>query len=303
MIKAKSSRLGDWIIIGICCILILVCLLPILNILARSLSNSTALIRNEVLIWPVGLNLSAYETVLSDTIYTRSLVWTAILTVMYSAVAMLMTVMCAYPLIYDHLKGRKFFNTLIILTMYFSAGTIPNYLLLKDLVLINKPLVLILPGCISVFNMILMRSFFFNVPESLRESAEIDGANPIRILVSIYLPLSTSMLATLTLFYAVSRWNGFSDALMYMNDRKYYPIQLLLYNIINNISAIEVSTQEGFTTNAGKGRYDQGCDCHVRHRADPDRVPLAAEILHRRRDHRSRKRLILNPACRELRRV
>jgi len=160
---------------------------------------------------------------------------------------MVMTTICAYPLTYDKLKGRKVINTLIIFTMYFNAGTIPNYLLLKDLDLINNPLVLIIPSCLSVFNMIIMRSFLYGIPESLRESAEIDGAGPIRILISIYLPLSTSVIATLSLFYAVGRWNGFSDALMYMNDRKYHPIQLLLYNIINNVSSIEVSAQEGFT--------------------------------------------------------
>jgi putative aldouronate transport system permease protein len=162
-----------------------------------------------------------------------------------------MTTLCAYPLIYDKLKGRRILSTIIIFTMYFNAGTIPNYLLMKDLGLINNPLVLIIPSSLSVFNMIIMRSFLFNIPDSLRESAEIDGAGPIRILVSIYLPLSTSVLATLALFYAVGRWNGFSDALMYMNDKKYFPIQLLLYNIINNLTSVEVATQEGFNSTPG----------------------------------------------------
>lgn len=160
---------------------------------------------------------------------------------------MIMTTICAYPLIYDNLKGRRFINALIIFTMYFNAGTIPTYLLLKDLKLLNRPAVLVIPYCLSVFNMIIMRSFFFGIPDSLRESAEIDGAGPIRILITIYLPLSTSVIATLSLFYAVGRWNGFSDALMFMNKREYWPIQLLLYNILNNITSIEVATQEGFS--------------------------------------------------------
>lgn len=248
MIKAKRSRAADMLIAFICCLIILICLLPMLNVLARSLSSSTALIRREVTLWPVGLNFEAYEKVLSDSKYTRSLAWTAILTVICTVYSLFMTIICAYPLTYDHLKGRKFFNAFILLTMYFSAGTIPTYLLLKDLRLLNDPLVLIIPGSLSVFNMIILRSFFYNIPESLRESAEIDGAGPIRVLVSIYLPLSTSVLATLALFYAVGRWNGFSDALMFMNKREYYPIQLLLYNVLNNVMAIEVSTQEGFTS-------------------------------------------------------
>ncbi|MDR0896761.1 MAG: carbohydrate ABC transporter permease [Oscillospiraceae bacterium] len=251
MIKSRSSKLADWAVALICVLLILVCLLPLLNILARSLSSARSLVRNEVVLWPIGWNIDAYITVLSDSKYTWALAWTAILTVICTCVSMFMTVICAYPLIYDHLKGRRFINTLIILTMYFNAGTIPNYLLMKNLNLLNDPLVLILPGCLSVFNMIVMRSFLYGVPDSLRESAELDGANPIRILVSIYLPLSTSVLATLSLFYAVGRWNGFSDALMYMNNRDYYPIQLLLYNILNSITAVEVTTQEGFNSAPG----------------------------------------------------
>lgn len=247
MIKSKNTKIGDWMIALICFLCILVCLLPLLNILARSLSSASSLVKNEVLLLPVGLNFDAYVTVLGDSKYTWALLWTAILTVISTLWSMLMTILCAYPLTYDNLKGKKIIIALIIFTMYFSAGTIPFYLLLKELHLLNNPLVLILPNCISVFNVIIMRSFFFGIPESLRESAELDGAGPLRVLINIYLPLSTPVLATLALFYAVGRWNGFSDALMFMSDRTYYPIQLLLYNILNSISSIEVATQEGFS--------------------------------------------------------
>jgi putative aldouronate transport system permease protein len=129
--------------------------------------------------------------------------------------------------------------------MFFNAGTIPMYLLLKSLSFLNRPVVLIVPYCLSVFNMILMRSFMADLPISMRESAEIDGASPLRILWSIYLPLCKPVIATLALFYAVGRWNGFSDALMFMNVREYYPIQLLLYNLINAIQSIDVVSVEG----------------------------------------------------------
>lgn len=251
MIKSKATKIGDWVIAFICLLLILICILPMLNVLARSLSSKDALIRNDVMLLPKGFNFDAYRLVLGDAKYVWSLAWTAILTVICTIVSLIMTVMCSYPLIYDKLKGRGIFNTLIIFTMYFNAGTIPNYLLMKDLNLLNNPLVLIIPSCLSVFNMIIMRSFLYNIPDSLRESAEIDGAGPVRILVKIYLPLSTSVLATLALFYAVGRWNGFSDALMYMNVKKYFPIQLLLYNIINNLTSVEVATQEGFNSTPG----------------------------------------------------
>jgi putative aldouronate transport system permease protein len=247
MIKSKGSRIGDWIIVLICLLCILACLLPLLNILARSLSSADALVKNEVLLLPVELDFEAYTTVLGDSKVTWALLWTAILTAIVTVWSMFMTILCAYPLTYDNLKGKKIIMAFIIFTMYFSAGIIPNYLLLKELHLLNNPLVLILPGSISVFNVIIMRSFFFAIPDSLRESAELDGAGPLRVLVNIYLPLSLPVLATLSLFYAVGRWNGFSDALMFMNDRTYFPIQLLLYNILNSISSVEVATQEGFS--------------------------------------------------------
>ncbi|MBN2736171.1 MAG: carbohydrate ABC transporter permease [Spirochaetales bacterium] len=247
MVQAKNVKIGDIVVIALCTLLILVCLLPILNILARSLSSSEALIRNEVTLIPKDLNFNAYKMILEDAKYTWSLTWTAILTVICVCLSLFMTIICAYPLTYKKLKGRKIISTFIVFTMYFSAGTIPMYLLLGDLNMLNKPIVLIVPYSLNVFYMIIMRSFLQQIPESLRESAEIDGAGPIRTLFSIYLPLSTPVIATLCLFYAVGRWNGFSDALMYMNDRFYYPIQLLLYNIIRSISDIEITTQEGFS--------------------------------------------------------
>jgi len=247
MIKSKKSKVGDLVVAFFCFLLILVCLLPMLNVLARSLSASEALIKNKVWLWPVGLNLDAYKLVLNDTKYTWSLVWTAILTVIGTCLSLFMTTICAYPLTYDKLKGRRIINTIIIFTMYFSAGTIPMYLLLNELDFLNRPVVLVVPYCLSVFNMIIMRSFFYGIPESLRESAELDGAGPVRVLVSIYLPMSTPVIATLALFYAVGRWNGFSDSLMFMKKREYYVIQHLLYLIINSMSNIEVTTQEGFS--------------------------------------------------------
>jgi len=249
MIQSKNSRLGDAVIVFICILLILVCFLPVLNVFARSLSDPMALVCREVYLWPKNLDVTAYTLVLKDAKYTWSLGWTAILTVICTLLSRTMTTLCAYPLIYQQLKGRKLINSFILLTMYFNAGTIPNFILFKDLGLINQPAVLIIPYTLSVFNMIIMRSFLQNIPESLRESAELDGAGPVRILVSIYLPLSTSVIATLSLFYAVGRWNGYSDALMFMNSNKpYYPIQLLLYYIIQSKTSVDAATQEGFTS-------------------------------------------------------
>ncbi|MDR1444028.1 MAG: carbohydrate ABC transporter permease [Treponema sp.] len=247
-LSANPVTLGDWIVVCICFVLIIVCLLPLVNMLARSLSSAEALVMNEVTLIPVGLNFDAYKTILNDARYTWSLLYTGILTVVCTLLSLAMTTICAYPLIYDQLKGRKIINTIMIITMYFGAGTIPTYLLLRSLKMLDTVWVLIIPNCLSVFNMIIMKSFLLGIPDSLRESAEIDGAGPVKVLLKIYLPLSTPVLATLALFYAVGRWNGFSDALMYVKNRDLFPIQLLLYNILNSTNSLEASQNEGFTT-------------------------------------------------------
>ena len=247
MIKSKSAKAGDWVFVFICILVSIMCLLPMMNLLARSFSSSEFLIKRQVYLWPKGWSLSAYSMVLGDVKYIKAFVWTVALTIICTVTSLIMTTLCAYPLIFENLKGRSIINVIITITMFFNAGTIPNYLLMKELGMLNSPTVLIIPGCMSVYNMIIMRSFFYGIPDSLRESAEIDGASFIKILTSIYVPLSKPVFATLALFYAVGRWNGYSDALMFMNNKDYYPLQLLLYNVLNNINQVEVATQEGFS--------------------------------------------------------
>ena len=249
-IRSKKTQLGDWIFVTICILVSVICLLPMLNLFARSLSSTEALIKREVYIWPKGWNLSSYEMVLTDMKYIWSFVWTVILTVICTFVSLTMTTLCAYPLIFEQLKGRKVINILITITMFFNAGAIPNYLLLQKLHLLDNPLVLIIPSCLSVYNMIIMRSFFYGIPDSIREAAEIDGASFFSILWRIYIPLSKPVYATLALFYAVGRWNGYSDALMYLSIKKseFYPLQLFLYNILHSVNSVDVATQEGFSS-------------------------------------------------------
>lgn len=247
-VRSTSSKVGDWCFVFLCVIVGVICLLPMVHLLAKSLSGTDYLVRHEVSLWPKGFNFDAYTTVLKDPKYIRSFFWTVFLTVVCTLLSLTMTILCAYPLIFRQLRGRGIINIFITITMFFNAGTIPNYLLMQNLNLLDNPLVLIIPSCLSVYNMIIMRSFFYGIPESLRESAEIDGASIFQILVKIYVPLSTPVMATLALFYAVGRWNGYSDALMYMKDANFYPLQLLLYNVINNVNSVEIATQEGFST-------------------------------------------------------
>jgi len=247
-VKSEKTRVWDWFFVILCVLISAICLIPMINLLARSLSGTDFLVKHEVYLLPKGLNFDAYGTVLKDPKYIRAFFYTAALTLISTVVSLTMTTICAYPLIFPGLKGRKVINVLITITMFFNAGTIPNYLLIQKLGMLDKPIVLILPYCLSVYNMIIMRSFFYGIPDSLREAAEIDGASYFKILLSIYVPLSKPVMATLALFYAVGRWNGYSDALLYIKKSEYYPLQLLLYNILNNINSVEVATQEGFST-------------------------------------------------------
>ncbi len=247
-VKSNKTKLGDMVFVLIGIIVMVICLVPMLNLAAKSLSSTDALVKDIVYLWPVDINFDAYAMVFSDMKYIRSFFFTAILTFVCTILSLVMTTLCAYPLIFEKLKGRGFINVLITITMFFNAGTIPNYLLMKSLGMLNTVWVLMIPSCLSIFNMIIMRSFLYSIPDSLRESAEIDGASYFTILLKIYVPLSKPVLATLALFYAVGRWNGYSDALMYVTNKDLYPLQLFLYNIINNINQVEIATQEGFSS-------------------------------------------------------
>ena len=250
-VKSKTNKAIDIVVACIAAVAILCCLLPMLNVVAMSLSSELAIISRKVFFWPVNFDLEAYRSVFSDKSMLNSLSLTVILTVVSAAFSMLMTILCAYPLSQKKLVGRGFFNTLVIITMYFNAGIIPDYLNIKALGLYNNFWVMVLPVGISVFNMIILKSFFQNIPDSLHESAELDGASHWTILFRIYLPLSTSALATLTLFYAVGRWNGFQDVRLYVTAPELYTIQFKLYQIIQNLSSAEAS-MEGVAVKVAK---------------------------------------------------
>ena len=230
---------------GITSILVVLCLVPLLNIASISLSANAAILARRVLIWPVGFSVTAYRAVLADATMIHSLVYTVMLTVVFTLVSMAMTTLAAYPLTKRKLKGRNVFLVLIVITMYFQGGIIPDYILVKNLGLLDSPWGLILPGMLSAFNLIILKTFFGSLPESLEESAFLDGASYLTILTRIILPLSAPVLATLSLFYAVGRWNGFMDSLLYISSQRYYPLQLKLFQIVFNAMSLEVSQLEG----------------------------------------------------------
>lgn len=244
MVKSKANKLIDLAVMLLCSIAVIVCLFPILNVAATSLSAEIAIINRQVFIWPVHFTLDAYTSVFADKSMVRSLTMTMGLTVISASFSMLMTILCAYPLSQKKFVGRGVFNTIVIITMYFNAGIIPDYLNIRRLGLMDTFWCLVLPVGISVFNMIILKSFFLGIPDSLQESAELDGASHWTILFRIYLPLSTSALATLTLFYAVGRWNGFQDVRTYISNPMLQTIQFKLFQIVNNLSSLE-SNMEG----------------------------------------------------------
>lgn len=245
MSERTSNRIFDIVNITFVALFVLFCLAPFLHVIAVSLSSNRAITSGEVTIFPIELNWNAYINVFSNNAMIRSLVFTVILTFATTVLCMLFTVAAAYPLTKRKLKGRKFFMYLIVITMFFSGGIIPEYLLIRDLHLINSVWSLILPGLVSPFNLIILISFFNNIPASLEESAEIDGSSHLRTLMSIILPLSMLIMATLALFYAVGRWNGFQDSLMYINNPDLYPLQLKLFQMVQNNMVSELTQMEG----------------------------------------------------------
>lgn len=245
--KGRRDRItvGQWVLTIIMILFVLICILPFFNVIAVSLSSKSAILRGDVTLWPVEFTTKAYEAIVKDASLWKSLFFTVELTVIYTVLAMVMTIFIAYPLTIKRLKGRKFFSMFIIFTMYFSGGTIPIYLNLKSFGMLNTMWSLVIPGLISTFNVIILKNFFSSLPYELYEASVIDGANDFQILRHVYLPLSYSSIATLSLFYAVGRWNGFSDALYYISDRDLQPLQLKLYNLIKGSQSIDIAVLEG----------------------------------------------------------
>lgn len=240
-----ASRSFDVINTTLILLFVLLCLAPFIHIIAISLSSSRAIMSGEVSIFPVEINWGAYEQVVTDMSMIRSLGFTVMLTVLFTVFCMLMSIAAAYPLAKTKLKGRKAVLFIIIITMFFSGGIIPEYMLVRNLHLLDTVWSLVLPGLISPFYLIILITFIQNIPDSLEESAEIDGSSYFRTLVSLIVPLSMPVIATLSLFYAVGRWNGFTDTLMYITSPEMYPLQLKLYQLVQNNMVSELMAAEG----------------------------------------------------------
>lgn len=228
-------RFSDFAIAFVILLLSLTCIIPFIHIAAKSISSNTAVLSKKVYLLPKGLNFEAYKSVFRDGQLTHSMVYTVWMTLLFTVIGMIVTTLAAYPLARKELKGRAFFAFILMFTMYFSAGLIPEYLLYKDLKLLNTMWVLVLPLSFSPYNMLIMRSFIRStIPDSLYEASELDGATHFQILLMIVLPLSKPIIATLSLFYAVGRWNAYADAKYYITTKALQPLQYLLSNMVLN---------------------------------------------------------------------
>ena len=238
-------RVSDFVIAFVIFLLSLTCIVPFIHIAAKSISSNTAVLSKSVYLWPKDLNFEAYASIFRDGQLTHSMVYTIWMTVLFTVIGMIVTILAAYPLARKELRGRTVFAFIIMFTMYFSAGLIPEYLLYKDLGLLNTMWVLVLPLCFSPYNMLIMRSFIRStIPDSLYEAANLDGANHFRTLFQVVLPLSKPILATLALFYAVGRWNAYADAKYYITTKALQPLQYLLSNMVLNSGQDAVSLSE-----------------------------------------------------------
>lgn len=234
-----------YIILGL---VALSCLIPFIHLFSKSISEEAFVIANKVFLLPKGFTLDAYKKIFADSSILRSMYVQVVVTVAFTAIGMFLTISAAYALSRKELKGRKVMTFLIMFTMYFTAGTIPDYLLMNELHMLDTWWCLILPLCFAPYNLLIMKNnFSAGISDSLVESATIDGANHFTILAKIVIPLSKPIIATIALFYAVGRWNAYQDALYYIKQRTdLRPLQLKLYYLV--VAATESFQAEANTT-------------------------------------------------------
>jgi putative aldouronate transport system permease protein len=213
-------------------LVVVVTLYPFVNILARSFSQTVYIRSGQVNLWPKGFNLTTYGRVMSDPMFWTNYRNTVVYTVVATAIAMVMTTCYAYVLSKKHLKGRGLLVGIAVFTLFFNGGLIPNYVLVSSLGLRNTIWAIVLPNAINVFNLLVMKAFFESLPTELEEAAAVDGLDTYGTLLRIVLPLSKAVIATMVLFYAVSFWNSWFSAFLYMDELELFPVTVYLRNLI-----------------------------------------------------------------------
>jgi putative aldouronate transport system permease protein len=232
--KARGSDAAfDVVNVTLLSLVLVVALYPLLFVLSASFSNPMAVLEGRMRLLPIEPTVESYRRVFANADILRGYRNTILYTLVGTALNVTLTVMGAYPLSRKDLVGRNVITLLFTFTMFFSGGLIPTYLLIRSLGILNSFWVMVLPGAVSMYNLIIARTYFQNsVPIELQESALLDGCTNTGILVRVVLPLSMPIVAVVTLFYAVAHWNAFFNALIYLTDQKKYPLQLVLRSII-----------------------------------------------------------------------
>ncbi len=252
--KSAGERAFDVFNYAFFIILSLILLYPFWHVLMLSFSSLEASVRGGIFLYPKGFNLDTYGSVFANPMIGSGFFNTVLVTLIGTAVGTLLTAFTAYPLSKGRLRGSKVMMLLVLFTMLFYGGMIPSYILVRDLNLLDNRLALILPGLVSAYNVIIMKSFFLSIPESFEESAHIDGANDARIFFSIILPLSKATIATIALFTAVSYWNDYFSTILYMQDTGKWSLQAVLRFMLTNtqqaMSQAGVNVRAQSNTNA-----------------------------------------------------
>ena len=213
--------------------LMLITVYPIYYILIASMSSPAAIAKHgAMMFWPEDITFKYYKAVFENPMIFIGYRNTIFIVAVGTTINMIMTIFAAYTLSRKWLMGRRLFMVIIVITMFFGGGLIPSFLLVKQLGLYNSIWALIIPGAVSSWNIILMRTYFMGIPDSLEESAKMDGANDFYVLFGIILPVSTPILAVMTLFYSVGHWNSWFAASIYLKDKNLYPLQLVLRSIL-----------------------------------------------------------------------
>lgn len=219
------------------------CVIPFLHLGSKSISSNTQVLAQKVYLLPKDITFDAYTSLFKDGSMTHSMLYSLWVTALFTLLGMIVCICAAYPLSKPRLKGRAFLTFILMFPLYFGAGLIPQYLLYKDLNLLDTVWVLILPLIYSPYNMLLMKTNFQStIPPNLEESAYLDGANDFQILLKIILPLSKPILATLSLFYAVGRWNSYADNRYFIQSDHLKMIQYKLYQLVSSAQEAQSST-------------------------------------------------------------
>lgn len=229
-------------------VLALICLYPFVNVIAYSLSGYNAVLSAKVTFYPIDFTIDAYKEIIRRPQLWLAMKTTVLVTLYGTALSLALTTIAAYALSRKELPGKGFLTGIILFTMYFGGGMIPTFLVVKNVGLYDTLPALFVPQAVNVFNFIVMRTFFKDIPDSLEEAARIDGASYIQCLVRIFLPLSVPIIATMALFYAVGYWNTYFDALIYIQDPNKYTLQLRLRGLLTGDELNNSANLEGVGT-------------------------------------------------------